>query len=143
MKNSGTDLEFVYNRSENDGETFDHFKGIKINDMEIEEKYYTAESGSVKIKISAAYLDYLQPGGYQLTPLFDDWEAEGAAFNVEASKETPTPTATPSPTSTPTRTPDGGKGSANTGDAHDMILWLLLAAAAAGVLALAAGKKKH
>ena len=68
MKNSGTDLEFVYNRSENDKETFGHFKGIKINDMEIEEKYYTASSGSVKIKISAAYLDNLQPGGYQLTP---------------------------------------------------------------------------
>jgi len=128
VQNSGKDLEFIYNRSENDEETFAHFKGIMINDLVIEDKYYEAASGSVRIKISAAYLDNLQAGGYSLKPLFDDGEAEGAAFTIEKAAETPTV----QPTETPTKTPQRGKTDtgANTGDSSQAWLWLLLGAAA-------------
>jgi len=128
VQSSGKDLEFIYNRSENDEETFAHFKGIMINDLVIEDKYYEAASGSVRIKISAAYLDNLQAGGYSLKPLFDDGEAEGAAFTIEKAAETPTV----QPTETPTKTPQRGKTDtgANTGDSSQAWLWLLLGAAA-------------
>jgi LPXTG-motif cell wall-anchored protein len=128
VQSSGKDLEFIYNRSENDEETFAHFKGIMINDLVIEDKYYEAASGSVRIKISAAYLDNLQAGGYSLKPLFDDGEAEGAAFTIEKAAETPTV----QPTETPTKTPQRGKtdSGANTGDSSQAWLWLLLGAAA-------------
>ncbi|MBR0137377.1 MAG: bifunctional metallophosphatase/5'-nucleotidase [Erysipelotrichaceae bacterium] len=67
-------LTLVINRSRDDDQTFDLFRRVEINGEELDPKYYTAEAGSLKLKIGAEYLNTLKNGTYKLKVVFEDGE---------------------------------------------------------------------
>lgn len=79
---SGT-LTFVFKRSENDEETFSHFKGLKYDGKSLTaDKHYTAKSGSVIVELKNSFLKNLAVGQHTLTARFDDGKDVDVAFTV-------------------------------------------------------------
>ena len=74
-------LSFTFKRSEDDGKTFANFTDVQVDGKPVDKKYYSAEKGSVIIKLEAEYLDTLTEGKHTLTALFIDGSGE-AAFKV-------------------------------------------------------------
>lgn len=72
VKGSGVSADFTFKRSVNDGTTFDHFTGISIDSVAVDASAYTAERGSVVVKLKPAYLETLPLGPHTLTAQFDD-----------------------------------------------------------------------
>ena len=87
VKNSGATSDFTFERSENDSVTFDHFTGVKIDGRETDSSGYTAESGSVIIKIKPEYLESLPLGSHEVTAIFDDGNSASARFTVIAAED--------------------------------------------------------
>jgi Bacterial Ig-like domain (group 2)./CotH protein./Listeria-Bacteroides repeat domain (List_Bact_rpt). len=85
-KGSGEQAVFVCERSIDDTETFGHFTGIKIDGADADESVYTAEAGSVIIKLKPDYLETLDKGQHRVTAVFDDGTAD-ADFTVVSGEK--------------------------------------------------------
>lgn len=82
-RKSGDPLTFIFKRSENDAETFSHFKGVKYDGRWLtEDNHYTAKAGSVVIDMKSSFLDGLKAGDQSLTIVFDDTDDVEVAFKV-------------------------------------------------------------
>ncbi len=85
-KGSAQDLEFIVSRDPDDAETFNHFLGVKLDGEDLDPSAYTAEAGSVVIRLKASCLETLAVGKHTLTAVFDDGEA-AAEFTILAKEE--------------------------------------------------------
>ena len=87
-KGSDKDLSFTFKRSIADETTFGHFIGITVDGEAVPEKdasgkvNYTAESGSLVLKLQPSFLETLSTGGHKVEAIFDDGSAT-AAFAVK------------------------------------------------------------
>ena len=84
-KGSGTSLTFVFERVDDETNTFGHFTGVEVDGRRLGPKAYEAVSGSVAVTLRAEYLDTLGDGSHLLRALFDDGFAE-ASFTVEEGR---------------------------------------------------------
>lgn len=82
---SGEALTFRFKRNINDSETFSHFLGIQVDGADVDESNYTAEPGSVIVKLSASYMATLPAGDHTITAIFDDGNNASATFTVKAA----------------------------------------------------------
>ncbi len=87
-------LTITFKRSVNDSETFKHFAGIRVDDVDVPESEYDAVPGSVVITLHNSFLATLAPGKHTITALFDDGDPADAVFTVE---DTPEPAAKGAP----------------------------------------------
>ena len=107
---SNVDPVITVNRDPDNASCHDHFTGeveIKNQSRTYDPKrgeHFEDYSGSTVIKISAEYLDSLEPGEYTLTVYFDDGLSE-IKFTIAEPEATPTPVPTATPTTAPTFTP--------------------------------------
>lgn len=91
-KKSEEVLEFAFERSENDKQTYERFKGILVDNEEVPEENedgtvnYEKEAGSVIIKLQPEYLETLALGKHTLTAQFDDGSVT-ADFTVLAAED--------------------------------------------------------
>ena len=115
-KGSGIDCEFTFSRSVDDESTFAHFTGIKIDGADVAETEYTAEAGSVNIRLSAAYMETLSDGEHTVTAVFDDGSAD-AVFTILPAEEDDTDGKDDSDDSG--KTDDGKDDSGKTDDGKD------------------------
>ncbi|MBQ6519901.1 MAG: BspA family leucine-rich repeat surface protein [Anaerolineaceae bacterium] len=69
---SGLSSVFTIKRNEGDENTFDLFKGIRTDGEDVDQKYWKAEKGSVKITLFSEYLDTLSTGDHIFTAVFED-----------------------------------------------------------------------
>ena len=76
-------LTFVFKRTYDDESTFSHFKGLEVDGEEVGQDAYTAESGSVVIRVQPAYLETLADGTHTLTTQFDDGADATASFTIK------------------------------------------------------------
>jgi len=76
------DLVFRVSRNVGDAYTFGHFEGVLIDDGLIDAANYTAESGSVIVKLKPGYLNTLSSGEHTITVTFDDGNKATAKFSV-------------------------------------------------------------
>ena len=86
-KGSDKAAQFIFKGSENDEETFTHYKGIKVDDGDVPDSGYTAEAGSVVIKLKSEYLETLSTGKHKLTVSFDDAEEVNVFFTIIANSD--------------------------------------------------------
>lgn len=118
-------LDFVFKRTEDDEDTFEHFTGIKVDSEEKDASLYDAKEGSVIITLKPEYLETLAVGDHTLTAMFDDGENVTVSFEIiktgemsdadkkqDANKET-------SVTKKLTK-------AAKTGDNFMMLIWVLM-----------------
>lgn len=117
-RGSGVTADFTFKRSMNDEETFSHFTGIRVDGRDVDRSDYTAESGSVIVKLKPAYLETLSTGEHTITALFDDGNGASAKFTVVDKN-------------------GGGRGT-NTGDSSALLSWLAVMLFAALALTIAA-----
>ena len=76
-------LTFVFKRSENDEDTFDHFTGVKCDGKQLtKDLHYSASKGSVIITLKTSFLKTLSTGGHTLTAMFDDSDPVDVSFHV-------------------------------------------------------------
>ncbi len=90
-KNSWTEgsaetSDFVFKRSTNDESTLEHFKGIEVDGVIVDESNYETAPGSVIVKLKPEYLKTLEVGNHTITALFDDGNSASAHFSVLAPK---------------------------------------------------------
>ncbi len=139
-KGSSVTADFTFKRSVDDSVTFSHFAGIQVDGKDVDAANYTAESGSVVVKLKPAYLETLDVGEHVLTALFDDADKADASFKVlEAPKAPATEAgdAKADATKTAGAKAAGAKAnatSAKTGDATPVALLAQLAALSAAAL---------
>ena len=93
-KGASESLTFTFKRVGDDETTFDHFVGLMVDDVALDEGSYDAQPGSVVVALKADYLETLNGGTHMLKALFDDGEA-AARFVVVTVNPEPTP---PEPT---------------------------------------------
>ena len=138
-KGSSVTADFTFKRSVDDSVTFSHFAGIQVDGKDVDAANYTAESGSVVVKLKPAYLETLDVGEHVLTALFDDADKADASFKVLEAPKTPA-------------TEAGGNGSkggsskkgVNTGDENTLGAWIVLfAAALAGTTGMVFARKRR
>ena len=80
--------DFEFERSEDDDSTIDHFTGIKVDGKDVDEGNYTAESGSVIIRLKPSYLTTLALGKHTLEARFDDGNGSATAeFTIAEAEE--------------------------------------------------------
>lgn len=127
-RGSTTTLDFVVNRSPDDGTTFSHFTGIRIDGRDVPKEAYEAQTGSVVIKLKPTYLEKLKDGSHTIVANFNDGSAQ-ARFAIEAA---PASNASDSSSRRMPNTSDPLLGSASL---------LLLAAGAALCLAVAVRRR--
>lgn len=84
-KGSSATADFTFKRSVDDGVTFSHFTGIQVDGKDVDAANYTAEPGSVIVKLKPAYLETLAVGEHTLTAMFDDAGNVDARFEVLAA----------------------------------------------------------
>ena len=150
-KGTGDYLKFVFKRTVGDDETFDHFKGIKIDGKDLTESDYTAKSGSVVINVNPDYLETLDTGNHTLTAAFDDADDAQASFKVVSAEGNDDGSGSGSGSGTGSGSNSSGSGSGTsstsagtgtsrnagstrTGDSSSVLLWIALMLAAAAVL---------
>lgn len=81
----------VINRSIGNDKTFGLFKSVTNGDKElVKDTDYTAESGSLKLALTKAYLNSLAAGDYTFKVAFEDGEAEFKLTVAEAPAQEPT-----------------------------------------------------
>ena len=145
-KGSGKEMEFVFKRSENDSVTFSHFIGIQADGKDVDKADYTAEPGSVIVKLKAAYLDTLSVGEHTLTALFDDGDSANANFTILAA-ENADKKAENENNKNADKNPSNNENttSPQTGDNSNVLLWLAMMLVSAIVLSwiLAACRKRE
>lgn len=70
----------MYERSQDDQATFEHFAGVKVDDEVMSATAYDAKSGSVVLSLKSSYLQGLSAGTHTLEPQFDDGTAQSQAI---------------------------------------------------------------
>lgn len=122
-KGSSATADFTFKRSVDDNVAFSHFAGIQVDGKDVDAADYTAEPGSVVVKLKPAYLETLAVGEHTLTAVFDD------AGNVDASFEV---LAAPAAKGAASK---ANAAAAKTGDATPVALLATLAALSAALIA--------
>ena len=84
-KASAEFLEFIIKHINDDKSTFTHFVGIMVDGEHVAPENYTAEPGSLILRLKASYLETLSPGEHTLKAIFDDGEIE-IPFLVDTEK---------------------------------------------------------
>lgn len=87
-KGSSATADFTFKRSVDDNVAFSHFTGIQVDGKDVDAADYTAEPGSVIVKLKPAYLESLAVGEHTLTAMFDDADNVDASFEVLAAPAT-------------------------------------------------------
>ena len=77
----------MYERSQDDQATFEHFAGVKVDDEVLSATAYDAKSGSVVLSLKSSYLQGLSAGTHTLEPQFDDGTAQKASFTIADAKD--------------------------------------------------------
>ena len=149
-KGSGKDLPFTVNRNKADSTTYSHFSTIQVDNKTVDPSNYTAASGSLNVSLKPAFLETLAAGNHTIAAVFDDGRAS-ARFTVaqKSSDSASSTTRNSSAANSGTSSASGSSGSTNqkgpaTGDTTPVVLWTILAAAAAagiGVLFILRRKK--
>lgn len=112
---------------------FAKFTGLKIDGKPIDEKYYTAVSGSTVITLKAEYLKTLSAGEHKLTVVYTDGECDTKFEIAKATNEQTKPSGEKTDTTSP-----------NTGDGRNIAVWFaFMLVLGAGVLSKAVYSKKH
>ena len=132
-KGSTVTADFTFKRSENDSVTFSHFTGIQVDEKDVDKANYTAESGSVIIKLKPAYLETLSVGEHTITAFFNDGNSASAKFTILA-KSTNTNSPTSSGTAKKANVVNTSTTAPETGDNNNMLLWLMILCASMLVL---------
>ena len=88
-KGSSETLNFVFSRSTDDDAAFSHFTGLQVDGATLDAAHYTAESGSVIVKLAPGYLEGLTTGEHSLTAGFDDGDSVTVSFSVAAAETEP------------------------------------------------------
>ena len=123
---------------------FADFTGIKVDGTVVASKHYTAKSGSTIVTLNKAYLQSLSEGSHTITFLYTDGQCE-AKFNVTAAATPSEPTApeTTEPTNPTKPNPPTGVETPQTGDASNIMLWLIMSIASAlGLVAAVLYRRK-
>ncbi|MBQ6662668.1 MAG: hypothetical protein IJM69_03935, partial [Firmicutes bacterium] len=68
---------------------FSHFTGLQVDGATLDAAHYTAESGSVIVKLAPGYLEGLTTGEHSLTAGFDDGDSVTVSFSVAAAETEP------------------------------------------------------
>lgn len=131
-KGSTSTADFTFKRSKNDSETFSHFTGIQVDGKDVAASNYTAEAGSVIVKLKSAYLETLSVGEHTLTALFDDGNNASAKFTIAAKKASGNSNTTNSTTKKANTV--SSTGAPKTGDTSNMLLWFTILCASVLVL---------
>ena len=84
-KASAEFLEFIIKHINDDKSTFTHFVGIMVDGEHVSPDNYTAEPGSLILRLKASYLETLSPGEHTLKAIFDDGDIE-IPFLVDTEK---------------------------------------------------------
>ena len=143
IEGSNTTADFTFNRSKDDEETFSHFTGIQVDGKDVDEADYTAESGSVIIKLKPEYLESLSVGEHTITAKFDDGGESSAKFTIvknTSDTEESTPKDTEKKDENKDQTSQGNKPASSnagsskttapkTGDTSNILLWIVLISA--------------
>ncbi len=110
---SASSFKFTVHRSYHDSETIDHYLRIEVDQVSVDPSNAIVESGSLKVSLKAEYMATLSEGKHTLKVFFDDGVAE-TTFTIAK------------------KTDDNTKAddSTKTGDANNMILWIVLMAMA-------------
>ena len=87
---SSSSSTFTIKHVTNDSETFDHFEGIYVDGDWVDPGNYTAERGSVIIKLNPSYLDTLEIGPHILTAVFDNGNNPSVNFFIQDKYRIPT-----------------------------------------------------
>ena len=87
-KGSNKTLGFVYKRTWDDETTFDHFKGLSVDDKSVSAEGYEARRGSVVVDLLPSYLESLDTGSHTLKTEFDDGDAVTVTFTVREAAAT-------------------------------------------------------
>ena len=114
-------LDFTFKRTENDETTYDHNKGVMVDENVVDPTNYTKEKGSVIIKLKSTFLDTLAAGEHTLTAMFDDGDDVTVKFTV-AAKAADVETKTTEAKTTETKKTDSPK----TGDNSNIPLAFML-----------------
>ena len=139
---SDTELEFRFERSSDDDNTFEHFTGVEADGKVLNKKYFSSKAGSVIISLKPDYLNTLAPGSHFLKALFDDGESELVVFTVTA------PDSQDQNDQNSGQKNSGGSSSrsssAQTGDDSPILLWiLLLAGSLLGIIAVVVIRRRR
>ena len=86
-RGSSDDLIIRYSRNAQDETTIRHFTGIKVDGKAVPASAYTAEAGSVIIKLHPQYLETLSTGQHVLSAAFDDGRSDDAHFTIVEPKK--------------------------------------------------------
>ena len=98
---------------------FSKFIGIEVDGKKVDEKHYTAKSGSTIITLKQSYLKNLSAGKHTITVLYTDGETDGE-FTVQPEATTPA-----------------------TGDSSDIMLWSAVLLLSVMGIALLIGYRKR
>lgn len=116
---------------------FDKFTGVKVDGLLIDEKYYSAVSGSTVVTLKNDYLKTLAVGTHSLTVTYTDGDCS-TNFEIKSTQNPVINEQTSDPNTQPT--------SPQTGDNSNMLLWVLLLATSGAVLtgtAIYSKKRRH
>ncbi len=132
-KGSQSELKFVHKRSVDDATTFDHFTGILVDGKAVDKANYTAESGSVIVKLKPAYLETLSVGAHTITTQFDDGDDVTVSFTIndKSGKSDSTPSG------------NSKAKSPKTADSFDAIQILIMLISGCGILVIMRSRKKY
>ncbi|SEO71331.1 Ig-like domain-containing protein [Denitrobacterium detoxificans] len=134
-RGSSATADFTFKRSVDDDATFSHFTGIQVDGEDVDAANYTAEPGSVIVKLKPAYLETLAVGEHTLTAMFDDAGSVDARFEVLAAPAAKG--AASKANSASTNSASANSASAKTGDAMPVALLASLAVLSVAALIVA------
>lgn len=69
---SGISSVFTIKRTDNDEQTYDLFRGIRTDGEDVDQRFWKAEKGSVRVTLFSEYLDTLSTGDHVFTAVFED-----------------------------------------------------------------------
>lgn len=127
---SNEDLHIIIHSSINDSETFEKFVNLTIDGKIVDQKNYTAKSGSLKLSIKADYLNTLSVGDHSLSANFKDGKSE---LNLTIDNP-PSQKSSSDSSSNPKKAP--GELPAKTGDSNHLILWAIISLIATLIIGL-------
>ena len=138
-KGSTDDVAVTVNRSRDDDKTFGLFTGVTVDGETVDAANYTAEAGSLNLKLLAAYLEKLTVGDHTVKVVFTDGSADIKLTITEDAAPTPDDQNTPAPTDTDKpgdddKPTDPGSTNPKTGAAGAAGAMLIAVAATAFVL---------
>lgn len=104
-KGSGETCDFTFKRTTADSLTFSHFIGIEIDGKSVDSSNYTADQGSVIVKLRASYMETLSVGMHTITALFNDGNNPTAEFEIVRQADEPSDKPADDPSDKPTDEP--------------------------------------